>query len=93
MRVIGNAFLDAETPCGAPNSTFSHNAFVSRPCGSNSITHPLSVYQAGMSNLFGLLASSVLRNKGNPNSFPSVDRAGKSRPAGGAPDIGAYEFG
>jgi Right handed beta helix region/Fibronectin type III domain len=93
MRVIGNAFLDAETPCGAPNSTFSYNAFVSRPCGSNSMTHPLSVYQAGLSNLFGLLAASVLRDKGNPSSFPSIDRSGKKRPAGGAPDIGAYEFG
>ena len=56
-------------------------------------THPLSVYQAGLSNLFGLLAASVLRDKGNPSSFPSIDRAGKKRPAGGAPDIGAYEFG
>ena len=33
MRVIGNAFLDAETPCGQANTTFSYNAFVSGACG------------------------------------------------------------
>ena len=39
-----------------------------------------------------LLAASVLRDKGNPSSYPAIDRAGNSRPVGAAPDIGAYEF-
>ena len=41
---------------------------------------------------YGLTASSVLRDKGSPTVYPSVDRAGTARPSGSAPDIGAYEY-
>jgi chitodextrinase len=96
MRVTGNLFL-AGSPCGHANATYSYNAFVSGGCGSNNIVNSAAVYLAGFLSVgdpgnFALLAASVLRDKGNPNNSPSVDRAGNSRPVGAAPDIGAYEF-
>ena len=96
MRVIGNLFL-AGSPCGHANATYSYNAFVSGGCGSNNIVNSAAVYLLGFISTgdpgnFMLLAASVLRDKGNPSNYPSVDRAGNSRPVGAAPDIGAYEF-
>ncbi len=96
MRVTGNLFLSG-APCGHANATYSHNAFVSGGCGSNNIVNSLAVYLLGfVSTLdpgnYSLLPVSVLRDKGNPSNYPSVDRAGNSRPVGAAPDIGAYEF-
>ncbi len=95
MRVVGNVFL-ASVPCGKANTTYSHNAFVSGGCGSNSITQSLATYQAGFASTgdpgdYSLRSTSVLRDKGNPSNHPAVDRAGTAR-ADAAPDIGAYEY-
>jgi hypothetical protein len=96
MRVTGNLFLTAN-PCGHARATYSHNAFVGGGCGTNNIVHNAGAYLNGFTATgdpgnFALLAASVLRDKGNPSAFPAVDRTGKKRPAGSAPDIGAYEF-
>jgi hypothetical protein len=95
MRLVGNLFL-VGAPCGKANTTFSYNAFVSGACGTSSITNSLSTYQAGFTATgdpgdYSLRSTSVLRDKGNPASFPGVDRSGTVRYKGGAPDIGAYE--
>ena len=93
MRVIGNVFLDAETPCGKANTTYSYNAFVSGACGTNSITNPLSTYQTGfIPGNYTLTSTSVLRDKGSPTNYPSNDINGTARYTGTAPDIGADEF-
>jgi chitodextrinase len=95
MRVIGNLFLSG-APCGLGNTTYSYNAFVSGACGTNSITNSLTSYQAGFTSTgdpgnYGLLTSSVLRDKGSLGNYPAQDRAGSPRYNGAAPDIGAYE--
>jgi hypothetical protein len=96
MRVTGNVFL-AGSPCGHANATYSYNAFASGGCGSNNLITSLTTYLLGFLSVgdpgnFALLPASVLRDKGNPNDYPAIDRAGTSRPVGAAPDIGAYEF-
>ena len=92
MRVIGNAFLAAETPCGKANTTFSHNAFISGACGTNSITNPLSTYLAGFTGTYTLTPTSILRDKASPTNYPSNDINGTPRYTGTAPDIGADEL-
>jgi hypothetical protein len=97
MRVIGNVFLSS-APCGHGNATYSHNAFAGRGCGANAYSFGLSALLSGFASTgdpgnYGLRAASVLRGKGNPNVRPAVDRTGRARPAGKAPDLGAYEFG
>ncbi len=94
MRVIGNVFL-ASVACGKANTTYSYNAFVSGGCGTNSITNSLSTYQSGfVSNAdpgnFALTSGSVLRDKGTPSGYPTLDRAGNARTA--TNDLGAYEY-
>ncbi len=94
LRIIGNVFLSG-APCGHPGATYSHNAFVSGGCGSNSISRPLSSYLAGFMGTgdpgnYSLRANSVLRDRGDPANHPTRDRAGKIRT--GRPDVGAYEF-
>ena len=42
---------------------------------------------------YRLVAGSPLFNRGNPGSYPSLDRTGAARFTGTAPDIGAYESG
>ena len=95
MRVIGNAFLDPETPCGKSNSTFSYNAFVSGACGTNSITNSLATYRAGFTSTttpgnYALKAGSVLaatkvaRPAIPPRTAPVTARTATN-------DIGAYE--
>jgi hypothetical protein len=96
MRVTGNLFLSG-SPCGHSNTTYSYNAYPSNGCGSNSIVRSVATYMAGFvgpgdPGNYALRADSVLRNKGDPKVFPTVDLSGKARPAGGAPDIGAQEF-
>jgi chitodextrinase len=97
VRLVGNAFLSDAPSCGHANSTWSYNAFTSDPCGANAILRPLSTFLAGFNGTgspgnYSLRSTSVLRDKGNPANFPPRDRAGRSRFAGRAPDIGAYEF-
>ncbi len=95
MRVIGNLFLSG-SPCGHGNTTYSHNAFVSGGCGTNTIVNSAATYLAGFQSTgdpgtYSLLPGSVLRDRGNPANYPSQDKTGSSRYAGTAPDIGAYE--
>lgn len=94
VRISGNVFLSG-APCGLGNATYSHNAFVSGGCGSNSISRPLSTYLAGFTATgdpgnYSLRSNSVLRDRGNPTNHPQRDRSGKLRT--GRPDVGAYEF-
>ncbi len=96
MKVTGNLFLSAN-PCGQRNTTYSYNAFAGGGCGSNNVVGSTAAFLLGFVSKadpgnFALLASSVLRDKGNPGNFPAVDRSGKKRPVGGVPDIGAMEF-
>ncbi len=95
MRVIGNVFLSGN-PCGQANTTYTYNAFVSGACGTHSITNSLATYLAGFTNTgypgdYSLRPGSVLRERGNPNDYPALDRAGNTRYTGSAPDIGAFE--
>jgi hypothetical protein len=94
MKIVGNVFLSG-APCGHANTTYSHNAFVSGGCGSNSISRPLSAYLAGFTATgdpgnYSLRPNSVLRDRGNPTNHPQRDRSGKLRT--GRPDVGAFEF-
>ena len=96
MRVIGNVFL-AGAPCGHANTTYSHNAFASGGCGTNTVVSSLATLLGGFvatgdPGNYALLPTSVLRDKGSPTVYPSGDKAGNARPSGPAPDIGAYEF-
>jgi chitodextrinase len=96
LRVTGNLFLSSN-PCGLRNTTYSYNAFAGGGCGSNNVVGSTSAFLLGFVSRgdpgnFALLASSVLRDKGNPANFPAVDRSGSKRPIGGVPDIGAMEF-
>ena len=91
----GNLFLSG-SPCGHANTTYSHNAFVSGGCGSSTFVNTVATYLAGFVSTadpgnYGLLANSVLRDRGNPANYPSQDKTGATRYAGVAPDIGAYE--
>ena len=96
LLVTGNLFLSS-SPCGHANATYSYNAFVSRGCGANSIVYGAGTYLAGFQapgdpGNYALRSGSVLRNRGNPDVFPKVDRNGRARPVGARADIGAYEF-
>jgi hypothetical protein len=96
MRITGNLFLSAN-PCGQRNTTYSYNAFAGGGCGSNNVVASTAAFLLGLASkgdpgTYALLANSVLRDKGNPGNFPTVDRNGNKRPVGGAPDIGALEF-
>ena len=95
MRVIGNAFLSA-APCGHANTSYSYNAFTSGGCGTNNVVSALTTLLGGFSGTgdpggYTLLSGSVLKDKGSPGSYPSVDRSGASRYNGAGPDIGASE--
>ena len=94
LKIIGNAFL-AGAPCGHATAVYSHNAFVTRGCGSNVVSRSLGSYLAGFASTgdpgnYSLHPNSVLRDRGNPADHPPRDRVGRSRT--GRPDIGAYEF-
>jgi chitodextrinase len=96
MRVTGNVFL-AGAPCGKANTTYTHNAFVSSGCGTNSITNPLTTYLTGFTSTadpstYTLTPTSILRDKANPNNYPTTDLNGTNRYTGTAPDIGADEL-
>jgi hypothetical protein len=96
LRVIGNVFLSGD-PCGLSNTTYDYNAFLTgQGCGTHTITNSLATYLAGFTSTgdpgdYSLNAGSVLRDKGNPGSYPAQDRAGTNRFTGTAPDLGAYE--
>jgi hypothetical protein len=95
MRVIGNVFL-ASAPCGLANTTYDYNAFVSGSCGTHTLVTSLATLLLGFVNTgdpgtYSLTSTSVLRDKGNPASYPSQDLAGTARYKGAAPDLGAYE--
>ena len=94
MRLIGNAFLSEVPSCGHADTSWSHNAFTSGPCGPGAITRPLSTFLAGFASTesYALKSTSVLRDKGDAKSYPRSDRSGRARFAGSGPDIGASEF-
>ena len=96
LRVIGNVFLSGD-PCGLSNTTYDYNAFVTGSgCGTHRTTNSLAAYLRGFASTrdpgdYDLLRGSVLRDKGNPKSYPRRDKAGRARFTGSAPDLGAYE--
>jgi hypothetical protein len=53
---------------------------------------PLGNY-GGPTWCMALLASSPAIDTADPNDFPGTDQRGYARPAGGGPDLGAYEYG
>ena len=96
MQVTGNVFLSAN-PCGQRNTTYSYNAFVRRRLWLEQRRRqrrgvPGRVRSASDPGNYALLATSVLRDKGNPSQLPRCRPNGNKRPVGGAPDIGALEF-
>jgi hypothetical protein len=97
MQVVGNVFL-AASPCGHANTTYAHNAFVGPGCGRAAYSFGRERVMAGfvvstaVPGNYALRSNSVLRGKGSPSVRPSVDRAGRARPAGKRPDLGAYQF-
>lgn len=52
---------------------------------------PLGNY-GGRTPTHRLLQSSLAINAGNPVAFPVTDQRGVTRPVGGSPDMGAFEF-
>src|SRR5439155_24265926 len=75
----------------APGLTWSHNVWLSGPCGSTD----LKVTDLGLVDAanfdYHLLPTSPGINAGDPNDFPAADIFGQSRPLGSAPDAGAVE--
>jgi chitodextrinase len=98
VRLIGNAFLSTAPSCNHVNTTWSHNAFISNPCGPGAITNTLTTYLAGFTNTtttpgtYTLTSTSILIDKGSTATYPPTDRSGVARYSGTAPDIGAYEY-
>ena len=97
MRVIGNLFL-AGAPCGHANATYSLQRLRLRRLRLEQHRQQrCRAYLAGFLSIgdpgnYSLLAAQRAPRQGQPDHYPSVDRAGNSRPSGAAPDIGAYEF-
>jgi hypothetical protein len=90
-RVTGNVF---EADCVA-GVVFRHNV-MPRPCSATDKTAPLNAITAGFKDPdqhdFRLIGGPAI-DAGDPLDFPPTDADGRARPAGGAPDAGAYEFG
>jgi hypothetical protein len=97
VRITGNVFLSDAPSCAHAHTAWSHNAFTSGACGPGAITRRLSTFLAGFvapgdAGNYDLRAGSILRDKGDVAAAPRKDLAGRARPVGRAPDIGAYEF-
>jgi chitodextrinase len=74
-------------------SRYSYNVYESGvKCGSTDIVGPVTYRNRSALDLH-LMPGSIATNRGNPNSYPSADIDGQSRPAGGMPDAGADEAG
>ncbi|WCB94984.1 virion structural protein [Baekduia alba] len=94
FKVIGNV-LDKDF-CHS-YATYSHNVWIAvawrdaGPCGSTD----QYVGDPGFASAtdYHLKSSSPAVNGGDPANFPALDMEGNARPAGGAPDAGAYEYG
>jgi hypothetical protein len=81
------------TTCGPmPNTLIASNT----PAGGDSFTDPKLVPLAdngGPTLTMALLPGSPAIDAGNPSLAPATDQRGFPRPAGTAPDIGAFEYG
>jgi hypothetical protein len=94
FKVIGNV-LDKDF-CH-PYATYSKNVWIAvswRDAGGCGSTDQY-VNDAGFVSAtdLHLKSSSPAVNAGDPASYPATDKDGNARPAGGAPDAGAYEYG
>jgi hypothetical protein len=105
VKVVGNILTNMENygcQVAASNSdTFAYNVTNSTCSGAaNNVTNASvasqfvnsSAANAGTFDLH-LKSGAAAIDKGSPSDYPSTDFDGKSRPAGGAPDAGASEYG
>ena len=102
LRVVGNVFLSSSACKSGATYAYNVHGDGSGCGGSGELNSNSNTIRAGYAGYVGstasnnnwqLTATSVLIDKGNPNSYPSTDRAGRSRPSGNAPDAGPYEHG
>lgn len=89
--IVGNI---GEAPCLAGVS-YSHNVFTDRACGATDRVAPgaFSQFADPGGHDWRLKPGAAAIDAGDPGDFPATDALGATRPAGAAPDAGAYEFG
>jgi hypothetical protein len=88
VRWVANA-ADDIGPC-RDGITYAYNVSAKAACGA---TDTRAAPGFAGADDFHLTAGAAAIDHGDPTSFPPLDSAGLVRPAGGAPDAGAFEFG
>jgi predicted outer membrane repeat protein len=87
--------------CSGTITSLGHNLDSANTCGfagpgdlinTDPMLGPLALNAPGRTETMALLAGSPAINAADPVTFPSTDQRGVTRPQGGAPDIGAYEY-
>jgi len=91
-KMVGN--LGALTGA-CPKMAYSRNVWTATTCGPTDRKDGRAVSQFvdPANHDFHLKAGAVAVDAGDRADFPGTDRDGYGRPAGAAPDAGAYEFG
>ena len=94
-RVYGNIFAEgARSGCQQNGSVWDYNVWEEPPgCGRHAhVLRSRNASYVDRSSNLCLRRGSGAVERGNPNSFPLKDVAGRKRPRGKRPDAGACEF-
>jgi hypothetical protein len=77
--------------CGLPGVEWDYNVWAEgKPCGEHDLVAPSGFRDAGAGD-FGLRPTAAAIDRGDPESMPETDAAGRRRPLGDGPDAGALE--
>jgi hypothetical protein len=91
VRVVANVAPLEQFACDE-RIAYDRNVWDGAACSDTDVNAPSGFVDAAAGDLH-LAPGSAAIDAGDPESHPAWDRAGDERPAGGAPDAGAYEAG
>ena len=89
VRVIGNVAPLEQFACDE-RIEYAHNVWDGAACSDTDVNAPAGFVDPDAGDL-RVAPGSAAVDAGDPESYPARDRAGDPRPAGGAPDAGAFE--